>query len=208
MKTKLLLIAGFIAFTGLNTKAQKITEGDKSLSFLAGETKVNIVYDYDGMLVGKKTEEEYLNEKKAKGNEKQPGKGDRWVEKWHNNKTSLYEPMFDELINKQLLKGKTNATAVKGATDAKYTIIVKTLVMEPGFNSVVMKQNPFCKYEITYIETATKKVMAKGLITAQGVLMGGSDWDFDPANSIKECYAKAGKVVGASMAKAMKAKKK
>jgi hypothetical protein len=37
--------------------------------------------------------------------------------------------------------------------------------------------------------------------------MGGSDWDFDPSNSIKECYAKAGKVCGATMAKAMKPKK-
>jgi hypothetical protein len=34
--------------------------------------------------------------------------------------------------------------------------------------------------------------------------MGGSDWDFDPSNSIKECYAKAGKTVGATMAKKMK----
>ncbi len=207
MKTKLLLIAGFIAVAGLSASAQKMLEGDKKLSFLAGQTKINIVYDYDGMMVGKKEEAEYLNEKKAKGNEKQPGKGDRWVEKWHNNKTSMYEPMFDELINKQLFKGKTNATAVKGAADAKYTIIVKTVMLEPGFNSVVMKQNPFCKYEITYIETATKTVMAKGLLTAQGVLMGGSDWDFDPANGIKECFAKAGKVCGSSMAKAMKVKK-
>ncbi len=207
MKTKLLLIAGFMAVMGLSAKAQKMTEGDKKLSFLAGETKVNIEYNYDGMLVGKKEEAEYLKEKVTKGNEKQAGKGDRWAEKWKNNKTNLYEPMFDELINKMLLKGKTNATAAKGQKDAKYTVVVKTLVMEPGFNSVVMKQNPFCKYEITWIETATGKVMAKGFMTAQGVLMGGSDWDFDPSNAIKECYAKAGKVVGVSMSKAMKAKK-
>ncbi len=207
MKAKLLLIAGFIAVTGLSVKGQKIIEGDKKLSFLSGETKINIVYDYDGMLVGKKKEAEYLKEKAAKGNEKQPGKGDRWVEKWHNNKTNLYEPMFDELINKMLIKGKTNATAAKGMKDTKYTIVVKTVMMEPGFNSVVMKQDPFCKYEISWIETSTKTVMAKGLITAKGILMGGSDWDFDPSNGIKECFAKAGKVCGSSMAKAMKPKK-
>ena len=101
------------------------------------------------MMVGKKTEKEYLDEKIKKGNEKQPGKGDRWAEQWKNNRASMYEPMFEELINKQLFKGKTNATAAKNVKDAKYTIHVKVLVTEPGFNSVVMKVNPYCKYEIS-----------------------------------------------------------
>ena len=106
-------------------------------------------------------------------NAKQPGKGDRWAEKWVNNRSSVYEPMFEELLNKLLFKGKTNATAAKNQKDAKYTILVKTVMTEPGFNIGVMKQNPFCRFEISWTETATGKVLAKGLITAQGVLMGG-----------------------------------
>lgn len=202
-KIKLFAILIFVAFTSA-ANAQKIVEGDKSLAFLKGQTKFNIEYDYTDMLVGKKPEAEYKAEKIAKGNEKQPGKGDRWAEKWVNDRTSTFEPMFEELINKQLFKGKTNATAAKNVKDAKYTIKVKTLVTEPGFNSVVMKVNPFCKYEIYWIENATGKVMAKGLITAQGVNMASTDFDFDQSKSIKECYAKAGKVVGTTMAKKMK----
>lgn len=205
MKTlKLLAVVGLIAVTN-SLSAQKIVEGDKTLAFLKGEKKFNIEYDYTDMLVGKKPESEYKAEKVAKGNEKQPGKGDRWAEKWVNNRSSVYEPMFDELINKMLFKGKTNATAAKNEKGAKYTIKVHTVMTEPGFNSVVMKQNPFCRFEIYWIEASTGKVMAKGLVTAQGVLAsGGSDWDFDPTNQIKECYAKAGKVVGTTMAKKMK----
>lgn len=203
-KIKLLAIIGFVTIAGV-ANAQKIVEGDKNLSFLKGEKKFNIEYDYTDMLVGKKPESEYLQEKIDKGNAKQPGKGDKWAEKWKNNRASIYEPMFDELINKMLFKGKTNAVAAKGEKDAKYTIKVKTVMTEPGFNSVVMKQNPFCRFEIYFIEISSGKVMAKGLITAQGVLAsGGSDWDFDPTNQIKECYAKAGKVVGSTMAKKMK----
>ncbi|MBL0330282.1 MAG: hypothetical protein IPP64_12875 [Bacteroidetes bacterium] len=202
-KLKLIAIIGFLATAGA-ASAQKITEGDKDLAFLKGETKFNIEYEYTDMMVGKKTEKEYLDEKIKKGNEKQPGKGDRWAEQWKNNRASMYEPMFEELINKQLFKGKTNATAAKNQKDAKYTIHVKVLVTEPGFNSVVLKVNPYCKFEISWVETATGKVMAKGETTAQGVNMGGSDWDFDPSNSIKECYAKAGKTVGGTMAKKMK----
>lgn len=197
------MIAGLITLSGIAAKAQKITEGDKNLAFLKGETKFNIVYNYDNMLVGKRAEEEYKKEKIAKGNEKQPGKGDRWAEQWVANRAAIYEPMFEELVNKMLFKGKTNATAAKNQKDAKYTIVVKTTMTEPGFNIGVMKQNPFCKYEISWTETATGNVLAKGETIAQGVLMGG-DYDFNPANSIKECYAKAGKTVGATMAKKMK----
>jgi hypothetical protein len=204
MKIKLVLLVSFVALIFNSAYAQKIVEGDKDLTFLKGETKFNIVYDYTDMLVGKITEAEYKKERIAKANAKQPGKGDRWAEQWVNNRTSMYEPMFEELVNKMLFKKKTNATAAKNQKDAKYTIKVKTIMTEPGFNSVVIKQDPFCKFEISWIETATGKVMAKGLIIAAGVNMAGSDWDFDPSNSIKECYAKAGKEVGATMAKKMK----
>lgn len=204
-KIKLLAIVGFVAITGA-ANAQKIIEGDKDMKFLKGETKFNIEYDYTGMTIGKdnKPEEEYLKEKAAKGNEKQPGKGDRWVEKWKNDRASQYEPMFEELINKMLFKGETGATAGKNMKDAKYTIKVKTLITEPGFNSVVMKVNPYCKYEITWVEISSGKEMAKGLVTAMGVNMASTDWDFDQSKSIKECYAKCGKEVGAGMAKKMK----
>ncbi len=204
MKKKFYMIIGLITLTGATISAQKITEGDKDLSFLKGENKFNLSYNYDDMTVGKRTEDEYKKEKIAKGNEKQSGKGDRWAEKWVNNRSTVYEPMFEELINKMLAKGKTVSSAAPNQKDAKYTILVKTVMTEPGFNIGVMKQNPYCKFEISWIETASGKVLAKGLLTTQGVLMGGSNWDFDPTNTIKECYAKAGKVVGATMAKKMK----
>jgi hypothetical protein len=203
-KIKLYAIMGFIALTDMTAQAQKMTEGDKDLSFLKGQTKFNIVYNYDGMLVGKITEDEYKKDKIDKGNAKQPGKGDRWAEKWVNNRAAVYQPKFEELINNMLFKGKSNATAAQNQSDAKYTIVVKTLMTEPGFNSMVMKVNPSCKFEISWTETSTGKVLAKGLITAPGINMGGSEFDFDPTESIKECYAKAGKEIGATMAKKMK----
>ncbi|MGZ4055854.1 MAG: hypothetical protein ACXVPU_08175 [Bacteroidia bacterium] len=203
-KAQVLVLLGFMAMISISVKAQKITEGDKDLSFLKGETKFNIEYDYNNMMVGKITEEEYKKAHITKGNAKQPGRGDRWAEKWVNNRTAVYEPKFEELINNMLFKGKTNATAAKGNKDAKYTIRVKTIMTEPGFNSVLRKHPPSCKFEISWVETATGKLMAKGEITALGINMEGSDWDFDPTDSIKECYAKAGKEVGKTMAKKLK----
>lgn len=195
-----LLFLSATAFTA-DLKAQDFDDAD--LSFLSGQTKFNIEYNYDKMMVADDAEETYKKEKITKFNEKQPGKGDRWAEKWVNARTLVYEPMFEELISKYVFKANGGMVAKKQA-DAKYTVYIKTLNTDPGWNAVVMKRNPKCVFEISVIEVATGKVKAKGEMKASGVLMGGSDWDFDPTNSIKECYAKAGKEVGKKIAKAVK----
>lgn len=198
-KTSLLLLTAAVFTSEL--KAQDFD--DVNLSFLSGQTKFNIEYNYDKMNVADATEETYKKEKIAKFNEKQPGKGERWAEKWVNARTLTYEPMFEELISKYVFKANGGVVAKKQA-DAKYTVYVKTLNTDPGWNAVVMKRNPKCVFEISIVEVATGTVKAKGELKASGVLMGGSDWDFDPTNSIKECYAKAGKEVGKKIAKAVK----
>jgi hypothetical protein len=199
LKASLLFLSAAM-FTA-NLKAQDFDDAD--LSFLSGQTKFNIEYNYDKMMVADAAEETYKQEKIAKFNEKQPGKGERWAEKWVNSRTLAYEPMFEELISKYVFKANGGTIAKKQA-DAKYTVYVRTLNTDPGWNAVVMKRNPKCVFEISIIEVATGKVKAKGEMKASGVLMGGSDWDFDPTNSIKECYAKAGKEVGKKIAKAVK----
>lgn len=198
-KAGLLLLSA--ALLTANLKAQDFEKAN--LDFLAGQTKFNIEYNYDDMMVADITEVNYKKEKIAKFNEKQPGKGERWAEKWVNARALTYEPMFEELISKYVFKANGGVIAKK-QPDAKYTVYVKTLNTDPGWNAVVMKRNPKCVFEISIIEIATGAVKAKGEMKANGVLMGGSDWDFDPTNSIKECYAKAGKEVGKKIAKAVK----
>ena len=200
---KLFIAAGIILFA-LGAKAQKMTEGDRDLSFLRGQTKFNIEYDYSNMTVGKKTEADYKAEKIEAFNKKEPGKGHLWEQKWIENRANVYEPMFERLINVQL--NKCGASAAYGLKDAKYTILVHTVLTEPGFNTVVMVVNPHCDFFVSYIETATGKVVAKGYLNnVQGINMADSGWDFDPAPKIKECYAKLGKVVGISMMKEINA---
>lgn len=199
LKVSLLFVSA--AMFSASLKAQDFTDAD--LSFLSGQTKFNIEYNYDKMMVADITEEQYKKEKIAKFNEKQPGKGERWAEKWVNSRQLAYEPMFEELISKNVYKANGGSIA-KNQPDAKYTVYVKTINTDPGWNAVVMKRNPKCVFEISVIEIATGKVKAKGEMKANGILMGGSDWDFDPTNSIKECYAKAGKEVGRMIAKAVK----
>ena len=199
LKVSLLFVSAAL-FTA-NLEAQDFNDAD--LSFLSGQTKFNIEYNYDKMMVADVTEEQYKKEKIAKFNEKQPGKGERWAEKWVNSRSLAYEPMFEELISKNVFKAN-GGTIAKNQADAKYTVYVKTVNTDPGWNAVVMKRNPKCVFEISIIEIASGKVKAKGEMKANGILMGGSDWDFDPTNSIKECYAKAGNQVGKMIAKVVK----
>ena len=195
--TKQFMMAALIILFAFAVHAQKYTEGDKELTFLKGEKVINLEYNYDNLKVGKKPEAEYKKEKIDDFNKKQPGKGERWAEKWVNNRAAVYEPMFEELLNKILFKAKTNVTAAKNQTTAKYTLIVHTTMIEPGFNAVVMKVDPSCNFEFSWIENATKKVMAKGEMNrVAGHVMFDNDWEFDPSNRIKECYAKAGKKIG------------
>ncbi len=192
-------------FTVPGASGQKCTDGDKTLSFLRGVKSINIEYTYDSMFVGKKHEADYVSEKVAAYNKKQSGKGDRWAEKWVSNRASIYEPMFEELINKVLFKEKTGMTAGKDKSDAKYTLVVHTDMTEPGFNAVVMKVDPSCNFDFYWIEKESGKVMAKGYLDkVPGHVVFDSDYDFDPSNRIKECYAKVGKEVGKYIAKMRK----
>ncbi len=185
-------------------KAQDIKQGDKTLSFLKGQTKLNITYVYDGMMVGKKEEDNYKKEKIDYYNHKKAGRGKAWEEKWVSNRTDVYEPKFEDLLNRMLKKGKTNIAAAKGIADEKYTIQVKTIVMEPGANAVAFQLNPYCNIEIAYLKTSTGKIMAKGLLVdVEGIQVNDEEYDFDPAGRVGECYAKAGKTVGTSISKAM-----
>jgi hypothetical protein len=201
LKMSILALCSIVFFS--SAKAQDDNIGDVDLSFLAGQTKFNIEYNYDKMMVGDQDEATYKKEKMAKLDAKQPGKGDRWAEKWVNARQLVYEPMFEELINKFIYKANSSVAAKKQA-DAKYSIVVRTIMTDPGFNAVVMKKNPKCEFEVKWVEIATGKVKASATFKAAGVLMGGSDWDFDPTGSIKECYAKAGKLVGKRMEKFLK----
>ena len=206
IRSRIVSVALVFSFIGVN--AQKYTEGDKTLSFLAGETTVNLEYDYENMIVGKKPEAEYVKGKVEDYNFKEPGRGDRWKIRWFDNRSAIFEPIFEVSINDFLLRYKTNITAGKNKTAGKYTLIIRTVWTEPGYNTVVANKDAYCKFEFIWMETATKKMMAKSkLKKVVGVPRYGDDFNnFDAANRIQECYASAGNVVGSTIGKALKKK--
>jgi hypothetical protein len=194
---KLLIVALMSISLGGFAQKIKLIEGD--LSALKGQTSVNTEFIYDGMLVTTKNkpEAEYLAEKTAEYNKKEPGKGDKWAATWKDDRKARFEPQFRELFNKYSGISTTDEKA-------KYTLIFKTTSTETGYNIGISKRPAFIDGELWVVETANKdKALAKiTIMNVVGSQFGG--FDYETGARLQECYAKAGKELGAYIKKQTK----
>lgn len=203
MKKILLLPALIVAFV-FSANAQKIITEKGKLTDLAGESKFKLEYNYDNFAVGKyPTEQAYIDYKKGEYAKKDAATAEKFEAGWKSAREKYYQPKFEELINKSL-GGK--ATVLPSNTDAKYTLILKTTFIEPGFNVGVMKQPAYINVEYIFVETANPSnvVVKMSQSKIPGSQYGG--YDFDASTRIAESYAKAGKMLGGLMGKSLKVK--
>ncbi|HPS63219.1 MAG TPA: hypothetical protein PLK82_09155 [Bacteroidales bacterium] len=214
MKTRIsILLAGSILFTAVSVLAQKIKSDN--LGMLKGQGEINIRYDYSGMAVGKfKTEAEYLQKSTEERNAKKPGSGDEWASKWNSNKASRYQPAFEEKFNDA---AESCGLKVKpGAESAKYTLVVHTVFLEQGVETVVLgaAKSASTNLKIEVVETsAPDKVLAtieasdnkprsNARMTVGGVPVNKEVYDYGAR--IAECYESAGKALGKYICKSLK----
>lgn len=178
----------------------KLIEGD--LSALAGQSSINTEFTYDNMKVGKDlTEEAYIAEKKAKLDEKEKGRGDKWEKAWVDDRKERFEPQFRELF------AKHSGLSTVG-DNAKYTLIFKTTRTEPGWNVGVMRVPAFIDGEAWIVEKANpSNVIAKITVTkAPG--RDAMGFDYETGARLQEAYAKTGKELGGFIKSKSKSKKK
>ncbi|MEP7170514.1 MAG: hypothetical protein ABI855_14185 [Bacteroidota bacterium] len=194
---KIHLVMLFIAIAAITVSSTNTFGGVKlksgSLGVLKSEKVLKVQYDYTNMKVGKDlTEEQYVNEKVTDGNAKSAGKGDAWKASWTNSRSDRYHPKFEELFNK-VAEGRTIS---QKADDAKYTLIVKSVYTEPGFNIGIMKKAAYVDFIFQVVETANPAtvVAEMQLDNVPGSQMMGAD--YDAGSRIAESYAKAGKMLG------------
>jgi hypothetical protein len=190
MKTiKSTLLICLAATLSLNVLAQKIKKTEGNLDVLKNESSINIEFTYDNMSVGKyKKEEDYIADKKAEYNKKEPGRGDKWSESWVNDRESRFEPKFIELFSSE--------SGMSVNDKGKYTLIFHTTSTEPGFNIGITRKNAYIDAEIIIVETANRnKVVARlTMDNSPGRTFMGND--YDTGERISEAYAKAGKSLG------------
>lgn len=198
-KINILLLMGAFMFPGITMFAQcKLVSGN--VSVLKGQSLINLQYDYSNMAIGKfKNSDDYVADRTADMNKKKPGDGDRWAETWRHDRTSRYQPRFEKNLNQ--IVGKFNVTCKENATDAKYTLIVRTTFIEPGFNIGIRRENAWIKLEVDLVETANPGMVLASMQMKRedSISMGG--YDYDPGGRIMSAYDRAGDHLGGFLAK-------
>lgn len=198
MKVKSIIVSIMLLLPAMTMYGQKIKVPTGSPDFLKDQKKINVVYDYSNMGVGKfDKEEDYVNEKVEKLNEKEAGRGDEWKKNWIEDRKNRYEPQFEELFNKVVEK---EGVKLGNFEDAEYTLIVKTTFTEPGFNVGVVRRDASTNMEMVFVKTgSTDPLMVMTMEKVPG--RGGMGYDFDSGFRIQESYAKAGKELGKYLVK-------
>ncbi|MEO9257411.1 MAG: hypothetical protein ABI207_03455 [Crocinitomicaceae bacterium] len=193
---KIILTSMLIALTTISftTNAQKVKLTKGNLAFLKTEKVTTVEFSYDGAVVGKKDENDYVTKKAAEYNKKEPGTGDKWVIAWNKDKTDRFPAKFIQLYNENV-EG-SGCSKIEQNTTSKYKMIVKTTYMNPGYNVGISRAAAVCNYTIQFVETANpSNVVAEVTITGStGQTFGG--FDFETGVRLGESYALAGKSLG------------
>ena len=194
LKTRLLL-AGALIFLVSPALAQHLELKSGSLGFLKGEPALNVEYIYAGLTVGKLTEAAYIEKKVGEYNHKEPGKGDKWLQAWNSDRAARFEPKFEELINKQFASRKVGLRVGKNP-EAKYTLVLKTTNLEPGWNAAVMRAPAMVSTQAELFETKNRTQPLAVVIIRGAPGQDAMGYDFDTGYRLQEGYAKTGKELG------------
>lgn len=177
--------------------AQKLKVESGNLSFLKNMKTFKVSYDFTGMKVGKKTEDDYLNDKAVKYDKDEPGRGGKFKESWFRDRETRFYPKFEELFNDHGSKAGLKISRTEGEGE----MVVHTTFTEPGYNVGVSRMNASINLMVHFKKDG-KELATVSVTGAPGQTFGG--YDFDTGVRISEAYAKAGKELAQFLSKNMK----
>jgi hypothetical protein len=191
-------VAAFLACSAASVSAQSMKLESGTLDFLKGQTVLNVEYVYDGLTVGKETEQAYMEKRMTEANKKEATGGEKWQAGWKEGRAKRFEPKFEELLNKQWAKKDVKAGK---NPEAKYTLVLKTTNLDPGWNAGIMRSPASVSTEAHFYDT---KDRSKSLAVISIKNAPGRDamgYDFDATYRLQEGYAKTGKELGSFILK-------
>jgi hypothetical protein len=189
---KVVVLALLITSSIVSAQKMEIIKGD--FGFLNNQTAVNVDFDYSNLKLMKenKTEAQYISDRAADLNEKTKGVGDVWKKKWEGAKIAIWNPKFLELVNIVLVKKKKELSFQEDLKSAKYTLIVETTWIFPGWDAGVMKQPAKVSTNLKFVETENRSNVVLEITTKEAP---GDQWgnNFSNESRIGEGFAKTGK---------------
>lgn len=190
MKKYLILILTLLCATAYAQK-MKIVQGN--FDFITNEKEINVEFVYDNMKLMKDnlTNDEYVSKRSAELEEKSRGVGKTWEKSWNSSRELIWNPKFLELMNKYLGNEK-NMFFGEDLGEAKYTLIVETVWIYPGWDAGIMKQKAKVTTALRFVETANKDNI---LVEVTSKEAPGDQWGNNYSNESRlgEGYAKTGK---------------
>ncbi len=200
MKKQLMLIALMLCTSLMFSQKVKVTKGD--FKNLKGIAAYNLEFDYSDLSIPKyKSEEEFLQDKMAKRDEKNPESGEKFKESWFADRPNRYEPKFIESFNKRFDDGEIKVGKDIGA---EYTMKVHTTMMYAGYNVGVVRKNSKIEATISVYKTGdpSNVIFSADYTKVEG--NGAFGMDYDSGYRISEAYAKLAKEVAANIKKKAK----
>ena len=183
----------FLAIVCSSVYAQKIKVEQGGFDFIANQKEVNVEFDFSNMTLLKEnyTNEEYVTKRSADLEEKARGKGKTWEKAWDSSRELIWKPKFLELMNKYV-ENKEGVYFAEELSDTKYTLIVETVWIYPGWDAGIMKQPAKVTTNLKFVETANKDniLLEVSSKNAPGDQYGNN---YSNESRVGEGYAKTGK---------------
>ena len=194
----------FLLFVTMTTLASaqkmKVTLGD--FKFLKGETELNLVMDYSKVKFYKENMDEaaYIKkrEKDILDSDKNQAEVEKWKSDWEHSKKVTFVDKFSDSMNKNY-----SINTAENNTNAKYTLIVETVWIYPGWFGGVMSQPSKVSTVLKFVETANPDVV---LLEISSKNAPGDNYIGVPNNNdrIAEGYAKTAKSLAKMLRKKVK----
>lgn len=194
------LIVGLLFISGVSF-GQDIQIVKGNFDFLKDQKEINTVFDYSNftMMKEKKTEAQYIEDHKKYLDEKAKGNGNIWYKKWVAAKDQIWTPKFLEIANVVLTKEKKDLNFQEGL-NTRYTLIVQTVWIYPGWDAGIMKQPAKVTTNLKFVETANKENVVLEISSEEAP---GDQWgsNFSDETRIGEGFAKTAKTLAKLIAK-------
>lgn len=215
MKKVSLLMICFIAFYALNVNAQfgppggggpkgeiKIISGD--LKFLKGATDLKIDYNYEDLKVGDMNEDDYIVKHMAEMEKAKSGSSADWKVKWVEDRQKKYQPGFEKYFVKAMSKAKIFASSSNDK--AKYTIIIKTIKIEPGLYTgvTVVAKKTYVDAVAIFVETGNPSNELCRIAINKFIGDAGDFASYDMSMRIQASYYTIGNKLGGFIIKNLK----
>lgn len=142
----------------------KYKSGDDTLSYLKGQEKVKLEFNYTESTIDEfSSEKEYTDTLIAKRNSKKPGSGDKWKKKWEEDKKTFaleFETGLKNSIKKKRRKKGIDTIFSEKVRNENFKVVVHITHIDLGYNYGISAKHAKVKarFEIYSVKNSTSPI--------------------------------------------------